>query len=413
MRIDLYRLRYLTPDGDGGAGAATAEQGGGETDGDALAAQAYAELNGDAPEPKKKDPANQEAEPADKSPAELEAERLEKEGAKTPEQKSAREAEEAAAAGDKTPEQKAEAERLSQKKIEKDNLAKQEPLTDDKIQAFAEKRVIAFVQAKEEMEASQALLAKYNNDPIEVARALRNTQSEYDKLKGQKQEQVQAPVRLLTDAELKVDIEKFYTEPDAKGVTGKDKVLAKYRLDHPKRTDGMSDEAILEWATEDAMRNYKAGAPAIVEKSKREATDKRAKLLETVPKKDAKFLHDVKLILDATPDTVIMNPKYVVAGMLYYTKGQRYDADTAAEFQRGLKMGKEDPKILGQIGGDKGRGGSGAQGASQQGKGTVVLNDDQKQRAYDQFPDNTQEKAIESWIDVYKEDLKKNKNFLP
>lgn len=402
MFIDLYKTRYLMPEGDGGAGSAV-----GETEGDLLAAEAYEEMrNGDAPVPKKKDPADQALEPTEKSPEALEAERLEKEAADA-ELKEKEEADKAAA-GDQTPEQKADAARLAQEKLEKDNLAKQEPLTEDKIQAFAEKRGIPFVQAKEEMEASQALLAKYNNDPIEVARALKSTQSEYDKLKALKEKEVAAPAaeRLLTDAELKADI-------DAYAAKNSEAIITKYKQDHPKRTEAMSDEAILEWAKDDATKNYKANAGNIINKTKAEAKTKREGLLGAIPKKDAKFLHDVKLVLDATPDSVILHPKYAVEGMLYYTKGQRYDADVEAALQRGIKMGKEDTKILGQVGGDKGKGGSGSQGVSQQGKGTVVLNDDQKQRAYDQFPDSSPEKAIESFIDVYKEDLKKNKNFTP
>lgn len=403
--IDLYRSRYFMPEGDGGAGAATAESGTGETDGDSLAAQAYAELNGDAPEPKKKVPADADAEPAEKQPADKEAEPQVKEGQETAEEKAAREASEAAA-GDQTPEQKAETERLSQEAKEKDNLSKQEPLTEDKIQAFAEKRGIPFVQAKEEMEASQALLAKYNNDPIEVARALRNTQSEYDKLKGQKQEAGPAPIRLLTPVELKAEID-AYAEKNA------DAIITKYRTEHPKEAEILSDEVILERSKNAAIKNYNDNAGAIIEKTKKEASDKRGKLLEGISKKDAKFLHDVKLVLDQTPDNVIMNPKYAVQGMLFYTKGQRYDTDVEAAYQRGLKMGKEDPKILGQLGGDSTKKGGGGQGPSTQGKGTVVLSDEQKQRAYDQFPDSSPEKAIEGFIDVYKEDLRKNKNFLP
>lgn len=391
--IDLYRSRYFMPEGEAAGGAATADT---ETDGDSLAAQAYAELNGDAPEPKKKVPEQSEAEPSEKKPAEGESEPQVKEGEEAKPKEGEQE-------GEETPEKKSETERLAQEKSEKDNLAKQEPLTEDKIQSFAEKRGIPFVQAKEEMEASQALLAKYKNDPIEVARALRNTQSEYDKLKGQK-EAAPTATRLLTDAELKAEID-VYADKNAENI------IAKHKQDHPKRTELMSDEAILEWAKDDATKNYKNNAGEIIQQTKKEASDKRQALLTTIPKKDAKFMHDVKLVLDATPDNVIMNPKYAVEGMLFYTKGQRYDVDVDAAYQRGLKMGKEDPKILGQVGGGQGK--TGGQAPSHQGKGTVVLNEDQKQRAYDQFPDSTPEKAIEGFIDVYKEDLKKNKNFLP
>jgi hypothetical protein len=148
----------------------------------------------------------------------------------------------------------------------------------------------------------------------------------------------------------------------------------------------------------------------LLEKGKRDASDKRSKLLEAIPKKDSKFLHDVKIMLDNTPDNMILLPDYKVNGLLSYVKGERRDIDVEEAYQRGLKAGREDPKILGQVGGGQGK--SGGQAPSQQGKGTVVLNDEQKQRAYDQFPDSDPVKAIEMWADLNKEDLKKNKNFM-
>ena len=127
-------------------------------------------------------------------------------------------------------------------------------------------------------------------------------------------------------------------------------------------------------------------------------------------KEDAKFAHDVKLVLDATPDRVVLNPKYDIKGLVWHAKGQRYDADLKAAYERGLKSGKEDPKIIGHI---PPAGGSGQSARRPASAGRVSLNTQQKSVAYDQFPDSSEAKAEEMWADVYKEDLKKNPNFLP
>lgn len=385
MKIDLYKLRYFNPDSEAAGGAAVSE--GGETDGDTLAQEAYAEMDGQ--EPKKKEPPAAAAEPAQGQPAAGEGEPQSEEGQAAAQGTEGKEAtvegQQEGAAGEGKPAQES---------------VVLEPIPEEKIQAFAEKNKLTFVQAREELEESQRLLAKYGNDPLELARASRNTQREYDRLKSEQQKPENKPTELLSDAQLKAEVEAYATQ-NAKVI------VDKYRADHPKRTEVMDDEAVLEWAKDDAIQTYHSKAGTIIEQNKKEASDKRTALLATISAKDSKFMHDVKLILDNTPDRMILNPQYNVKSMLELTKGQRYDADMEANYQRGLKAGQETPKILGVI---QGGGGTAPKKPAVAGKTTLSV--DQKNRAYDQFPDSAPASAEALWADVYKEDLKKNPQFL-
>lgn len=379
----FFRL-YLDPAGQAGAGVAE------ETEGDVLAQQAYDEMTGKEPA-KKKEPAEAEAEPAQKQPAEEEAE-PQGQGEEKP-------AEEQAA------DEKAAEPQAAAKKAEEEAAAagSAEPIADEVIQAHAEKQGMTFTEAKSDLEEAQKLLSKYK-DPTELARAYRNQQREYDRLKAQAEKPAPVTPQLMTDAELKAEVAAYARE-------NAEKIVAKYRANFPKRTEAMDEEAILEWAQEDAIKNYKQQAQETVLKIKNDAAAQRESLLATIPKEDARFVHDVRLILNNTPDRVVLNPKFGIKDLVWHAKGQRYDADLKAAEARGYKRGKEEPKIAGTVPGSGTA--SGGQKPSKPASAAIVLTAQQKQRALDQFPDSSPASAEAMWADLYKEDLKKNKNFLP
>lgn len=386
MNIDLYKFRYFEPTSE--ASGTTIS----ETDGDSLAEAAYAEMDG-REVPKKKEPPQGDVEPVIEQPAQPEGEPQKKETDAATQEKEGQEATvEGQAEGDKS------TAKAEDKPAEQGAL---EPIAEEKIQAFAEKNKLTFAQAREELEESQRLLAKYGNDPLELARASRNTQREYDRLKSEQQKPADVATELLSDDQLRAEV-KSHAEKNAK------LIVEKYREQFPKRTESMDDESILEWAQDDAIKNYKASAGTIIEKNKKDALERRSTLLATIPAKDSKFMHDVKLILDNTPDRMILNPKYNVKSMLELCKGQRYDADMESAYQRGLKAGKESPKILGT---ESGSGGAAPRVSVAAGK--VTLTQEQKNVAYDQFPDSAPSSAEALWADLYKDDLKKNPKFLP
>lgn len=388
MVINLYKSRCFDPTSEAAGNAVF------EREGDDIAREAYSELDG-GEAPKKKEPEEAQAEPVERQPAEGQTEPPVKTGEDTTKT-------EEAPAGEKTQEEK-DAEAAAAAKATEAPAS--EPIPEEKIQAFAEKHNVTFIQAREELEQSQALLLKYGNDPLELARATRNTQREYDRIKAEREKPVtEAPQQLLSDAELKSEID-AYSKQHA------DKIVEKYRQTYPKRTEVMDDETILEWAKDDATKNYKANAGTAIAEMRKTATDRRQALLDVVAKEDARFVHDVKIILENTADKVILNPKYNIKAALNLVRGERAPGDVKAAYDRGLKQGREEAKILGTVGGDNPGGKQGVKAGTA--TGNVSLSDDQKQCAYDQYPDSLPEKAIENFKDVYKEDLKKNPKYLP
>jgi len=364
----LIRL-YYDPE-SGASGTAVAQ----ETDGDSLAAEAYAEMNGQEI-PKKKEPVIEDAEPP-QEPASKEAEPQDvgnKDGQQE-EEKSV-----VPPVGDEKPES-----------IE---------LSDDVINNYAQKHKVTYAQAKEDLEQSKAILDKYK-DPLELARAHREQQREYDRLKNEAKKPVEQTPQLLSDAELKAELDAYANQ-------NADKIVAKYRQDFPKRTDSMDDEAILEWAKDDAAKNYRMNASRVIEGIKTQASSRRAELLSSIPKEDERFAHDVELILGATPDRVIINPNFGFKDVLDNVRGQRYHSDVKSAYERGLKEGREQPKILGV------NSSSSSTPKRPASLGKASLSQSQKNAAYDQFPDSTPAKAEEMWVEVYAEDLKKNPNYLP
>lgn len=352
----------------------------GETDGDFLAQQAYDELAGKEPEARKK-PEETESEPQ-KEPLD---ESVPSDSDKESDPDS-----------NKGPEDKAEE---TTPKDGDDKEDGQKPETDEIVTKFASKHKISYEEAKEELEQVKAVLKKYGDDPVEVARALRSQQSEYDKIKADKEDKSGNNDIIIKSREEVEEEVRNYAEKN------KDKIIENFRARYPNRTELMTDEAILEWASEEAMKGYDTWSSTQKEKIRVAAVNKREELLKTLTANDAKFVNDVKQILSNISDTKVTHKDFSLNDVLYYVKGKKYDADLKAEFERGLKLGKESPKILGSS--------SNTSSAKVVNKSnTITLNEAQKERALEMFPDSEPEQAYKSYSEVYSKELAKNKNFV-
>lgn len=379
MDYSKFFPRMFDPNTESGQSAAVSER-----EGDDIAREAYAEMEGTEPPLKKKEPVAEAAEPAKEQPATEEAEPPKKEDeAAAPKEEGVEPAQEGEPKADDAP-------------------AGTPALEEATIQTFAEKQKITFAEAKVELEAAQAVLSKYNNDPLEMARAYRSIQSAHDKLKAVADAPAATTPVLLSQGQLKAEINAYAEQ-------NKDSIIEKYRTTHPKRTEMMEDEAVLEWAKDDAEKNYQAKAEGVVTKIKTDAAAKRENLVNKIPQADARFAHDIKTALSRVSDRDVLNPQYSVENLLWQAKGQRYEDDMKAQYNRGLKAGKEDPKVLGM----KAQGPAGGTAKKPAGETKSGLSDKQKNQAYDMFPDSSPASAEKLFMEVYTEDLKKNKDFLP
>lgn len=372
-----------------------------ETDSDVIAEQAYAEMeaekNGTPLPEKKKLDANDEK-PSEEKPSD--------DAAKPSEEtvKEVVEGQEEAKPEDEKPKEEGELNADGTPKAKE--TPKEETPSDAKIiEDYAVKNNLTYGEAKDELASVKALTEKYKNDPVELAKALRSTQSAYDKTKAQLGEKPKEKLfQRLSD-------EQFIAQARTHLSTAKDKdaQIEAYRERFPNKTENMTDEAIIEEMAEKALVGYKSFADNKESELKQKAVEKRDALLNSIPEADKKFIPDVKAVLLKTRDFSILDPDFDVKDIVNWAKGQRYEADIKDAYARGLKAGKEGAVIVG------------AKDVS--GKSTVKTGqaqttwagtEDQKKRAVEMFPTEdtgSEEKSYQLFRETYEEELKKNPKF--
>jgi hypothetical protein len=279
--------------------------------------------------------------------------------------------------------------------------AKTEKSESDIIQEHAVKHGMTWSEAREDLEKTKKVLENYKT-PEELARALRSTQSAYDKLKAQAQQEPKQEVfQPLTD-------EQFLSIDRQKMSANKEAIVAQYRQNYPAKAELLTDEAILEEVAEKRLVAYKVWSKEQEGVIKQKASEKREKVFESIKESDKRFIPDVKAILGKVPDSRLMSDDFDIQIFVDKVKGERYDTDVKAAEERGFKRGKEEVKILGVKT-------SGETKSSSTAKVTGGLNDAQKKRAIQMFSADdgyTPEQAYEAFKDVHEADLKKNPNFV-
>lgn len=373
-----------------------------EIDGDILAQQAYAEMDGKEPEKK---PDEKPAEPVEKQPDEPTAEPS-KEQEPSEEDKAAKEQAEAEdkrileAKDEELDEtQKARKVELTAKAAEAEKAKTPERPEEEIVRDHALKHNLTMDEAKEDIDKTKAIVEKYKGDPAELARALRSTQSGYDQLKA-KEAKPQVIIQKDPTAEIKEYAEK-----------NREKIIEAFRRKFPIKGAVMEDDAILEDAVAQAERDYEVWARGEGEKVTREATGRREQLLASVPEGDKRFIPDIKALLSRTPDNQVVHESFDIKDLIYHARGAYYTPDRVKTLEdAAFKRGKEDPKIIGvkspSSGGPAPKAPSGASSG---------LNGDQKSRALEMFVAEdgySEADAYKAFADTFKEELKKDKNYL-
>lgn len=271
---------------------------------------------------------------------------------------------------------------------------------DKRITEHAEKHRLTYVEAKEDLEKTEEIIKQYKNDPAEMARAMRNKDREYQKLRAEAEKAAkkpEPPFRRMTDDQFRDFAKKKVAEmPDYVG---------KYREKFPAKSENMSDEAIVEEIVERELMIYGEKATQKEVEIKDTAAKKRNDLIAGLPEADRRFIPEIKALLAETDDVSVIAEGFDIQDALYWAKGKAYDADIKAAEDRAIKRMKESPEIIGT----KGGGGSKPQGAK-----TSGLTESQKSRAIEMFgTDSSDEKCFEMFKDAYKEELKKNPKFDP
>lgn len=271
--------------------------------------------------------------------------------------------------------------------------------TSDEIDAFAVKHKLSFAEAEAELKATRAVLKNYKT-PEELARAYRITQSAYDKLKNEGGKPAE-PQRLFE----RMPDDVFIQQAKAQLAKEGEKHIMAFRERFPAKSELMTDQAIIEELAEQGLGKYRQWADGKETELRSEAQRVKETLLSSISKEDERFIPMVKEVLSKTSERIVLSKGFDVNDILYHAKGQRYDADVKAAYERGLKKGAEKPEIVGVIGG--GQGAPAKKTTSFSG-----LNKDQKARAKEMFSDEPEEVAYKMFAETWAEELKKDKNFI-
>lgn len=227
----------------------------------------------------------------------------------------------------------------------------EQPVQDNKedeayIAEYAKKNKVSAEDAKKEVDNIKAILAKYNNDPLEVAKAYKLTQSAYDKLKSQS-EQGQKQVTNPLVAQILAN-PKAYVENMVK--TNATKLLEDYKAEYPERSLMMTDGAILEELRDKGMANLNNQINQYQTTLTREAGAKRNEFIAGVSEADRKYIPTIKTQLDKFPDHMLVDKGFDFNHLVSWARGQHHEEDLKAEFKRGFEQGQQQKKILGEVG---------------------------------------------------------------
>lgn len=294
---------------------------------------------------------------------------------------------------------------------EAESKAADDVVSDEVINEHAIKHSMTYAEAKADIQATKAIIKNYKS-PEEIARALRSATSAYDKLKSQTEKKPAEQVfQRIPDEQFLVDAKQHFSKVDDKGRAVE---VERYRQKWPAKTELMSDEAIVEELAALSLNGYRNYAQQQEGQVKGAATKKREQALANVAPEDRPFLPAVKAILDETSDRSILSEHFDMEDLIRHARGEKtsYKAAIKAAEERGAKREREKSVIVGAK--DTTTGG-GQKPKVPIGNAGATLSQAQKERAEEMFPIDrgyTKDKAYSEFRETFKDELKKNKDFV-
>lgn len=271
------------------------------------------------------------------------------------------------------------------------------------IEELALKDSLTLEEAEAQIVKDEATINKYKNNPIEMARALRQSQSFADRTRAEldavKKAGTTPPAPVINNI-------KDYVQSQLDPI--KDKVVEAYKKEYPELVENQTDDYIYGLIKKEAVDRTLKVMEENQTKLVSAAKEKRANLILGLSDQDKAFLPDIKAIIDRTNDRQIMAKDYDVKYVIEWAKGKQLDRLVKEAEERGFKRGQEQPKILGEK-----IPGGGNNNNKGEGKGSTKkpsLSDEQKERALNMFdiPGMTDDEKFDAYIEIHPE-LFKNK----
>lgn len=222
--------------------------------------------------------------------------------------------------------------------------AKKDTAKDDEayIAEYAKNSGLSVEDAKEEVSKLRAISKKYNDDPVKLAKAYREVQSGYDKLKVQASSNVNPAVQAI------VANPRSYVIGEVK--KNAPKLIEEFRSQNPARSRDMDDEQVTEeivergtYAIRNQIRDYEI-------QLKKDAANKREEFVRSVPEADRRYLPEIKPILEQLPDYQVIGKDFRFEDLVSWAKGKSVDRLVKEAEERVHKQYEaKDRKIVGEI----------------------------------------------------------------
>lgn len=296
------------------------------------------------------------------------------------------------------PEEEAEVDSETQ-----DQEEPQEKDLDAKITEHSEKHGMSYAEAKEDLEKINKIVEQFKNDPVEMARAMRNKDREYDKLKNEKVKEESKVFTPLNEDQFRSAVARdLDSNPDKR-----EKILEGYRKRFPAKSEDMSDEAIIEDVVDREYSGYQLHASKQMAKLEQDAKQLRESFVSGLKDEDRQFLPDVKAMLSELSDRDVLMNEGQLDYVLHIAKGRKFDEAIKAAEERALSRAKESPKILGVKE-------SSGQKPTTKSDGPA-LSQSQKNRAEEMFPSvdgYSADDAYRMFKETFREELKQNPKYV-
>ena len=286
-----------------------------------------------------------------------------------------------------------------------ESKTKEEEISKERVEAWAVKHKMTFEEAEVDLKATLAVLKNYK-EPEEIARSLRSTQSELDRILNEKKQAEQEKQPPVFE---RIEKDKFLAE-DRKVIEARaDDIVDEYRTQWPEKSDLMTDKQILEEIAHKRYEVYEKWAEKQEGEVKQKATAKRDSLLNEIPAEDKQFIPLIKATLNETSDAYLMNPGFDIKHLIYHARGQKFHEAVKEARAEGIKIGRENPTIIGT----KSTGSGVTKTKSTAGNsGAWAGTAEQKSRAQEAFSEYSPDEAYKMYQDTWKDELKADKHFI-
>lgn len=210
------------------------------------------------------------------------------------------------------------------------------------IAEYAKNSGLSVDDAKEEVAKLKAISKKYGDDPVKLAKAYREVQSGYDKLKVQASSNINPAVAAIAANP------RSYVMGEVK--KNAPKLIEEFRAQNPARTRDMDDEQVTEEIVERGTLTIKGQIKEFEIQLKRESSNKRDEFINSVSDKDRRFLPKIKEVLEMLPDYQVVGKDFRFDDLVDWARGKSVDAlIKEAEDRVHKQYASKDRKIVGEI----------------------------------------------------------------